>query len=120
MLCRFCVVAGTPTARLCCGDRSFKALKLLALKTLESLYLVTVEPYNRILYYLNIVFLHNNNIVVFIHFNSQLACEQIDLLNNATAVSSLDDSTHLWCVLEKILIAVLLVFQTAHKSSASA
>jgi len=76
-----------PTARLCCGDRSCKALKLLALKTLESLYLVSVEPYNRILYYLNIVFLYHNNIVVFIHFNSQLACEQIYFLNNASSLS---------------------------------
>ena len=39
---------------------------------------------------------------------------------NEKIVSRSYDSAHLWCVLEKILIAVLLVFQTAHKSSASA
>ena len=88
MLRRFCVGLAFPTARLCCGDRSCKALKLLALKPLQSLYLVTVEPYNRILYYLNIVFLHHNNIIVFSSiFNSQLACEQIYFLNNALSVS---------------------------------
>ena len=50
----------------------------------------------------------------------ELDSDAMSQVNNALSVSRSYDSAHLWRVLEKILIAVLLVFQTAHKSSASA